>query len=83
MQFRAMKHHDFYESLPRRARYNLSDACGATATLQDILSADEIAAVASVPLIYGSVEGRDDLRSGIYNLYQKLYPERVWITSPC
>jgi aspartate/methionine/tyrosine aminotransferase len=75
MQFRAMKHHDFYESLPRRARYNLSDACGATATLQDILSADEIAAVASVPLIYGSVEGRDDLRSGIYNLYQKLYPE--------
>ncbi len=75
MKIRAMKHHDFYESLPRRARYNLSDACGATATLQDILSTDEIAAVASVPLIYGSVEGRDDLRAGIYSLYQKLYPE--------
>lgn len=75
MKIRAMKHHDFYERLPRRARYNLSDACGATATLQDILSADEIATVASVPLIYGSVEGRDDLRAGIYNLYQQLYPE--------
>ena len=75
MQFRAMKHHDFYESLPRRARYNLSDACGATATLQDILSADEITAVASVPLIYGSVEGRNDLRAGIYDLYRQLYPE--------
>ena len=75
MQFRAMKHHDFYESLPRRARYNLSDACGATATLQDILSSDEIATIASVPLIYGSVEGRNDLRAGIYNLYQHLYPE--------
>lgn len=75
MKIRAMKHHDFYESLPRRARFNLSDACGATASLQDILSADEIATVASVPLIYGSVEGRDDLRAGIYNLYQQLYPE--------
>lgn len=75
MQFSAMKHHDFYESLPRRARYNLSDACGATATLQDILSSEEIAAVASVPLIYGSVEGRDDLRAGIYALYQQLYPQ--------
>ena len=75
MKIRAMKHHEFYEKLPRRARYNLSDACGATATLQDILSVDEIAALASVPLIYGSVEGRDDLRSGIYNLYQQLYPE--------
>lgn len=75
MQFRAMKHHDFYEKLPRRARYNLSDASGATATLQDILSVDEIAAVAAVPLLYGSVEGRDDLRAGIYNLYQQLYPQ--------
>ncbi len=75
MQFRAMKHHDFYESLPRRARYNLSDACGATASLQDFLTADEIAAVASVPLIYGSVEGRDDLRAGIAKLYQGLYPD--------
>ena len=75
MKIRAMKHHEFYENLPRRARYNLSDACGATATLKDILSNDEIAAVASVPLIYGSVEGREDLRSGIYNLYENLYPE--------
>lgn len=75
MQFRAMKHHEFYEKLPRRARYNLSDACGATATLQDVLSEAEIATVASVPLIYGSVPGRDDLRAGIYNLYQHLYPE--------
>lgn len=75
MHFRAMKHHDFYEGLTRRARYNLSDACGATATLQDILSVDEIATVASVPLIYGSVEGRDDLRAGIYTLYHQLYPQ--------
>jgi aspartate/methionine/tyrosine aminotransferase len=75
MKIRAMKHHEFYEKLPRRARYNLSDACGATATLQDILSVDEIAALASIPLIYGSVEGREDLRAGIYNLYQQLYPE--------
>jgi aspartate/methionine/tyrosine aminotransferase len=75
MQFSAMKHHDFYENLPRRARYNLSDACGATASLQDILSEEEIATVASVPLIYGSVEGRDDLRLGIKNLYTPLYPE--------
>jgi aspartate/methionine/tyrosine aminotransferase len=75
MQFRAMKHHAFYESLPKKARYNLSDACGATANLKDILSEEEIAAVASVPLVYGSVEGRDDLRAGIYALYQHLYPQ--------
>ena len=75
MKIQAMKHHEFYERLPRRARFNLSDACGATASLQDILSQEEIAAVASVPLIYGSVEGRDDLRAGIKNLYTPLYPE--------
>jgi aspartate/methionine/tyrosine aminotransferase len=75
MKIRAMKHHEFYEKLPRRARYNLSDACGATATLQDILSVDEIATLASVPLLYGSVEGREDLRAGIHNLYQQIYPE--------
>jgi len=75
MQFRTMKHHEFYERLPKRARYSLSDACGATATLKDILSEKEIAAVASVPLIYGSVEGREDLRAGIYALYQHLYPQ--------
>lgn len=74
MKIRAMKHHEFYEKLPRRARYNLSDACGATATLHDLLSKAEIETVASVPLIYGSVPGRDDLRAGIYSLYQHLYP---------
>ena len=75
MKFREMKHHEFYQRLPRRARYNLSDACGATATLSDILNEDEIAAVASVPLVYGSVEGRADLRAGIYELYRSLYPD--------
>jgi len=75
MQFRAMKHHEFYEKLPRHARYNLSDASGATATLQDILSKDEITALASIPLLYGSVEGGIDLRAGIYNLYERLYPQ--------
>lgn len=75
MKIRAMKHHEFYDKLPRRARYNLSDACGATVSLNDILSEEEIVAVASVPLIYGSVEGREDLRAGIYKLYEKLYPE--------
>jgi len=75
MQFRAMKHHEFYDKLPKRARYNLSDACGETASLNDILSAAEIAAVAAVPLLYGSVEGREDLRAGIFNLYRNLYPE--------
>ncbi len=75
MQFRAMKHHVFYESLAKRARYNLSDACGATATLHDILSKDEIETVTSVPLIYGSAEGRKDLRTGIYSLYQEHYPD--------
>jgi len=75
MQFREMKHHAFYASLPRRARYNLSDACGATATLNDLLSPEEIAAVASAPLLYGSVRGRDDLRAAIYQLYASLYPQ--------
>lgn len=75
MQFRAMRHHQFYAQLPRRTRYNLSDACGATATLKDLLSAEEIAQLASVPLIYGSVPGRDDLRAAIYQLYECLYPE--------
>lgn len=75
MQFRPMKHHEFYDRLPRRARYNLSDACGATATLNDILSQAEISALTSVPLLYGSVEGREDLRAGIYSLYQDLYPQ--------
>jgi len=75
MQFRPMRHHEYYAGLPRRARYNLSDACGATATLNDLLSPSEIAAVASIPLIYGSVPGRDDLRAAIYQLYQALYPD--------
>jgi len=75
MKIHAMKHHEFYDGLPRRARYNLSDACGATANLKDILTDEEIAAVASVPLIYGSVEGREDLRTGIYKLYEQRYPE--------
>ena len=75
MQFKAMKHHAFYASLPRRARYNLSDACGATATLNDLLTPEEIATLASVPLVYGSVPGRDDLRAGIYQLYARMYPE--------
>ncbi len=75
MHFREMKHHGFYESLPRRAQYNISDACGATATLNDILSTEQIAAMASIPLIYGSVEGREDLREAIYQLYADIYPE--------
>lgn len=75
MRFREMKHHEFYESLPRRARYNLSDACGATASLNDILTPDEIAAISCVPLIYGSVPGREDLREAIYQLYAPLYPD--------
>ena len=75
MKFAPMRHHEFYEKLPGRARYNLSDACGATATLQDILSEDEITALSSVPLLYGSVEGRADLREGIYDLYSHLYPD--------
>jgi len=75
MHFEAMKHHAFYESLPRRAQYNLSDACGATASLNDILSDDQIATMASLPLIYGSVEGREDLREAIYGLYANIYPD--------
>lgn len=75
MKFAAMKHHEFYEGLPRRARYNLSDACGATATLSDVLNQEELAALAAVPLVYGSVEGREDLRAAIYALYKHLYPE--------
>ena len=75
MQFCTMKHHEFYRKLPRLARYNLSDASGVTATLQDILSEDEIGALASIPLLYGSTEGGEDLREGIYNLYEQLYPQ--------
>lgn len=75
MQFRAMRHHVYYASLPRRARYNLSDACGATATLKDLLSPDQIAQLTAVPLLYGSVPGREDLRAAIYHLYQTLYPD--------
>lgn len=75
MQFRAMRHHEFYAKLPHRARYNLSDACGATATLNDLLSAEEIAQLAAVPLVYGSVPGREDLREAIYQLYKPLYPQ--------
>lgn len=74
MQFRAMRHHEFYAKLPVRPRYNLSDACGATATLNQLLTPQEIEQVAAVPLIYGSVQGRDDLRAGIYQLYQSMYP---------
>lgn len=75
MQFRAMRHHEYYASLPRRARYNLSDACGATATLKDLLSPEQIAQLAAVPLLYGSVPGREDLRAAIYQLYKTLYPD--------
>lgn len=75
MKITPMKHHEFYENLPRRARYNISDACGPTTNLEDFLSDAEIEAVARVPLVYGSVEGREDLRAGIYSLYQHLYPE--------
>jgi hypothetical protein len=74
MQFREMKHHGFYASLPRRAKYNLSDACGATTSLGDLLNEDEIAALAAIPLIYGSVEGREDLREAICQLYANVYP---------
>lgn len=75
MQFRAMRHHAFFAQLPYRPRYNLSDACGATATLNDLLSEDEMARLAAVPLIYGSAPGRDDLRAAIYNLYKSQYPD--------
>ena len=75
MKIAPMKHHEFYGNLPRRARYNISDACGATASLQDVLSDTDIEAVAKIPLVYGSVEGREDLRAEIYSLYQHLYPE--------
>ena len=75
MHFREMKHHAFYENLPRRAQYNLSDACGATAALNDILSPEQIAAMASASLLYGSVEGREDLREAIYQLYADIYPK--------
>ena len=75
MKIAPMKHHEFYENLPRRPRYNISDACGATANLQEVLSDTEIEALAKIPLVYGSVEGREDLRAEIYSLYQHLYPE--------
>jgi len=75
MQFRAMRHHAFYAQLPHRARYNLSDACGATATLNDLLSEEEFARLAAVPLIYGTAPGREDLRDAIYQLYKPQYPD--------
>ncbi len=74
MQFRAMRHHAFYAQLPHRARYNLSDACGATVTLNDLLSQEQIAQLAAVPLIYGSSAGRDDLRAAIFQMYKSQYP---------
>ena len=75
MKIAPMKHHEFYEDHPRRARNNIIHPCGATANLQDVLSDTEIETVAKTPLVYGSVEGREDLRAEIYSLYQHLYPE--------
>ena len=65
-----------------QAKYNLTDTCASSFSLQELLDMGELDP-SSILLDYGEITGKKSLRQEILNLYQGKDPDQITTTNGC